>query len=661
MALLKSRVIETKFQSPCTLFIPQISNTRCNIRELLPSAETGVQPMKLLRCPRVPASILRCLLVLMLAAATFCMQALITSSAALAQPQPESSLPVQPSQAPRRSRPVQQGTQISINGRTFSFPWVQWQATGATIRTGISDAGLMQAIGVELLNSTDVAQQPIQWFSQPTRTPLNLATRLIDSFRYLDITDLARQMGWQVQANGATLQITFPIARIQAVRQGKQPWGDRLVIELDRPATWQVDQQRQEFVLNLDAQIDPALVQNFKPVISQPVQSLKLEPATNQTRLRLGIPLSLRPRVWSLPEPNRLVVDIRPDSLVDRAIAWAPGLRWRSQILNLGTTRIPTVWLEINLRQTGLRLLSILPNPTGLAGIASLLQTARQTGVAAAINGGFFNRNNQFPLGAIRRDGRWLSGPILGRGAIAWNTTGETAMGRLTLQETIITPSGQRLPLTHLNSAYVQTGIARYTSEWGATYVPFADNEILVTVQNNQVVSQQPVATAAGATPVRIPQNGYLLVVRSNQTAATQLSPGATLRLETTVTPAEFNRYPQIIAAGPLLVQNRQLVLDATAEKFSDAFARELASRSAIGRSSDGTLLLVAVHNRLDGNGVSLSEIAQLMQQLGAIDALNLDGGSSTTLYLGGQILDRPARTAARVHNGIGVSLLSNP
>ena len=39
------------------------------------------------------------------------------------------------------------------------------------------------------------------------------------------------------------------------------------------------------------------------------------------------------------------------------------------------------------------------------------------------------------------------------------------------------------------------------------------------------------------------------------------------------------------------------------------------------------------------------------------VDALNLDGGSSTTLYLGGQILDRPPSTAARVHNGIGVFL----
>ncbi|MCY7285765.1 MAG: phosphodiester glycosidase family protein, partial [Cyanobacteria bacterium CAN_BIN43] len=68
-----------------------------------------------------------------------------------------------------------------------------------------------------------------------------------------------------------------------------------------------------------------------------------------------------------------------------------------------------------------------------------------------------------------------------------------------------------------------------------------------------------------------------------------------------------------------------------------------------------GTLMLVAVHNRLGGAGPTLREAAQIMLQLGAIDALNLDGGSSTTLYLGGQLLDRIPSTAARVNNGIGV------
>lgn len=556
------------------------------------------------------------------------------------------------SQAPSSPLPSQQGTQILLNGRRLPATWMQWSQ--GSQQFGITDVGLSQAIGAELLNTADATKQPVQWFSDPIATPLTLATRVTGTLRFLDITDLAQRSGWQLQANGAVLQITSPSATVTALRQGKQPWGDRLVLELDRSAPWQVAQRDQDVILTVDAQIAATVLQRFKPTTGNRLNAISIEPGTNQTRIRLTLSSALRPRVWSLPSPNRLVVDIRPDATVDRDILWAPGLRWRTQTLALGASRFPVIWLTVDPRQPGVRLKPILPNPGTLIGTAPLLRTAQQSQVAAAINGGFFNRNNQLPLGAIRLDGRWLSGPILGRGAIAWNATGETTFARLTLQETLALSNGQRLPLTHLNSAYVQAGIARYTSDWGTSYSPLTDNEILVTVQNNKIVSQQP-GGAAGSVSVSLPTSGYVLAVRSNRNAAAVLTVGTSLQLETAVTPPEFSRYEQIIGGGPLLLQNSQIVLDPKAEQFSNAFAIEKASRSAIGQTADGHLLLAAVHMDLDGNGATLTDIAQMMQQLGAVNALNLDGGSSTTLYLGGQLLDRLPDTAARVHDGIGI------
>jgi hypothetical protein len=522
----------------------------------------------------------------------------------------------------------------------------------------------MQMLGVELLNTEEYTRQPIQWFSDPNITPFNLPTRLAGAFRYLDITEFAQQVGWQIQVSGTQLLIGSPVVRVQAVRQSKQPWGDRFVIELDRPTSWRVNQPDQDFVLTLDAQVDPSLLSQIGSDSSSGAETntqvpfLLSQPNPNQTELRLNIPASLHPRVWSLPNPNRLIVDVRPDSLVDRNILWAPGLRWRSQIITLNGGQIPVMWLNMNLRQPGLRMLPILPDPTTAMGTALLVQTARQSQVAAAINGGFFNRNNRFALGAVRREGRWLAGPILNRGAIAWNSAGEVRFGRLTLQETLII-SGNRFPLTHLNSAYIQAGIARYTLDWGKSYTPFSDNEIVITVQNQRVARQQTF-TRAGSDSVPIPANGYLLVLRSSRTAATALKAGTLLRLESSLTPPDLSPYPNIIAAGPLLLQNSQIVLDASAEKFSKAFAMERASRSAIGQLANGELIIAAVHNRLDGSGISLAEMAELLRQLGAVNALNLDGGSSTTLYLGGQIIDRPPQTAARVQNGVGIEFRSS-
>lgn len=583
---------------------------------------------------------------------------------------------------PTTSRLLLQGTQISLNGRIWPTAWGQWQsANSGQVRIGISDTGLLRTTGVDLLNTNDLRQQPVQWFSNPASTPLNLAVRHSPQYRYLDITELATRTGWQVSPSGSTLLINTPTSQLTSIRQGRQPWGNRIVIDLDRPTPWQVDQQGQTLTVTLNATAPPTLIQSFQPkptritprttssrpattsspvTIPRPGIPLKLEAVQNQLALRLDIPAGLQPQFSTLPQPNRLIIDLRPDAMVERNILWAPGLRWQQQWISLGNARFPVVLLSVDLRQPGLRLGPIWSNPSSLVGIAPLVQTAQRWQAAAAINGGFFNRKTQLPLGAIRQNNQWVSSPILNRGAIAWNEAGDVKIDRLTLQETLSTSTQQRLPVLSVNSGYVQAGIARYTSLWGATYTPLTDNEIIVTIRNNQVTAQQPTEGAGkGAFP--IPADGYLLTLRANRAAASALPLNTVVRLEGEMIPPDFARYTQIIGAGPLLLQNRQIVLDAKAEKFSDAFIRERAVRSVIASNGQGTLMIAAIHNRAGGVGPTLSETAQLVQQMGAIDALNLDGGSSTTLYLGGQILDRPPRTAARVHNGIGVFMQPEP
>jgi hypothetical protein len=491
--------------------------------------------------------------------------------------------------------------------------------------------------------------------------------------------------------------------------------GKLVSIDLDKPTPWQIRQElpvkrvvdadavnpqptappNREWTIILDGIADPALVQRYMPVpvptpipsgippqpnllkqlpIPAPVTPVapappeptvkQVEIANNQTLIRISVPFGFAPRIYSSPNyqtlasqkiqptPN-LSIQIVPDALLPRNIAWAPGLRWRQQWLNLAQDRFPVVWLEMN--PTAVTIKPIVSNTDTLIGTAPLIQTTQKYGALAGINGGYFNRNNRYPLGAIRRDGKWLSSPILNRGAIAWNNSGQFYVGRLGLQEVLSTSSNQRLPILYLNSGYVQAGIARYTPDWGTTYTPLTDNEIIITVQKNQIVSQLSVVKA-GETPIPIPADGYILTLRGNATGNLNLLPtGTTVNIQGSTLPVDFNRYPNIIGAGPLLIQNRQIVLDAKAEKFSDAFINEKAIRSAICTNATGNVVIASIHNRAGGAGPTLAEHAQLMQQLGCVNALNLDGGSSTSLYLGGQLIDRSPSTAARVHNGIGI------
>jgi exopolysaccharide biosynthesis protein len=579
------------------------------------------------------------------------------------------------------------GNQLSLNGRIVPGAWVQQVTTGGKLTTYVNDGVLRQLMGVDLLSTTNPASQPVQWFSSTTK-PVMLGTKLSASYRYLDITQLAKTAGWQIQANGQTLTIATPSAKVLDVRQGKQSSGDRLVVDLDRPTLWQVRQElprkrvvdadavagaantppNRDWTITLDGIAAPGLLQRYTnptatpsnlrkqlPSTSEPLLQ-KVEVVKNQTILRLSVPFGQSVRVTTIDNPNRLVIDVRPDALVEKDITLTTGLRWRQRFVNVGTARFPVVWLEINPRAGHISLKPMWTNQQTLSGTAPLIQTAQNYAAIAAINGGYFNRNNRLPLGAIRRDNQWISGPILNRGAIAWNDAGGFYVGRLTLTETLVTSNNQRLPVILFNSGYIQNGIARYTSNWGTNYTPLSDNETIITIQNNQVTNQLA-GGKAGANPVPIPQNGYLLVLRGNAINASQLPTGTTVQITSTTTPAEFSRYPHIIAAGPLLVQNRQIVLDAKAEKFSDAFIRERAVRSSICTTTAGNLIIAAVHSRAGGPGPTLAEQAQLMQTVGCVNALNLDGGSSTSLYLSGQLLDRSPNTAARVHNGIGIFL----
>ncbi|MEB3181131.1 MAG: phosphodiester glycosidase family protein [Nostocaceae cyanobacterium] len=644
--------------------------------------------------------------------AAFLFTPLLTSSLWLpiANAQPVTPAPVTtptpaPPPPPTVARLVNYGNQISVNGRTLTAAWLQQRKTSTSVKTYLADTALGQFFGADLLSTSNPKKQPIQWFTSSVLTSL-----LTPVYRYLDITDFAQRESWQLQINGNTLVIATPTTKVADIRQSEELFGSRVVVDLDRPTPWQVSQQRSarkpkpgtddpeagttEWTITVDGIADPSIVERFTPVPpptqENPLNNLlnnlpaplpvipipvpiplpapqeppappplikQVEVIGNQTIIRLTVPFGLSPRISSSVSPQRLVIDIQPEGIVPRDITWTTGLRWRQGYLALGTDRFPVFWLEVNPRTTGITIKPFWSGDHTLVGTAPLIQSAPMYLAAAAINGGFFNRNNRFPLGAIRRDGRWLSSPILNRGAIAWNDKGRVLMGRLKLEETITAANGQRLAVQFLNSGYVQPQtIARYTPDWGTTYTPLIDDEIIITVQNNQVVNQSP-GGIANQTTFAIPVNGYLLVFRNNPDAANALPLGTVVSIETTTNPPEFSKFPHTLSAGPLLLQNGQIVLDATAENFSSAFIAEQAIRSAVCTTNNGNLLILAVHERAKGAGPTLAEHAQLMQQMGCVNALNLDGGSSSSLYLGGQLINRSPQTASRVHNGIGIFL----
>jgi hypothetical protein len=105
-----------------------------------------------------------------------------------------------------------------------------------------------------------------------------------------------------------------------------------------------------------------------------------------------------------------------------------------------------------------------------------------------------------------------------------------------------------------------------------------------------------------------------------------------------------------LLQAGPLLVRDGRPCTDGDPEGFS-AGARQFDSditagrhpRAAIGVAQRGRLLAVATEGRsADEAGLTLPELAEALVALGAVHAINLDGGGSTALVCGGVLRNRP-------------------
>jgi hypothetical protein len=101
------------------------------------------------------------------------------------------------------------------------------------------------------------------------------------------------------------------------------------------------------------------------------------------------------------------------------------------------------------------------------------------------------------------------------------------------------------------------------------------------------------------------------------------------------------------IGGGPMLLLNGAKVVTATEEVFDAASGVSPGSgapRTAIARLKDDRVALIVVDGRSSvSRGVSLNELADILLSLGAVDAMNLDGGGSTTMVVNGVLVNAPS------------------
>ncbi|MGE7020664.1 phosphodiester glycosidase family protein [Solibacillus cecembensis] len=98
----------------------------------------------------------------------------------------------------------------------------------------------------------------------------------------------------------------------------------------------------------------------------------------------------------------------------------------------------------------------------------------------------------------------------------------------------------------------------------------------------------------------------------------------------------------EALQIGPRLLTNGVVTLNPEAEGFkSPKVLSSPGARSAIGISKDLQILFVTTP------GATIQQLASIMKQLGAVDAMNFDGGASSGLYANGKYVTTPGRDIA--------------
>lgn len=98
------------------------------------------------------------------------------------------------------------------------------------------------------------------------------------------------------------------------------------------------------------------------------------------------------------------------------------------------------------------------------------------------------------------------------------------------------------------------------------------------------------------------------------------------------------------VAGRPQLIGDSKIDITWEQEKASKSFVETRHPRTAVANLKDGKFLMLTADGRTDESaGLDLYDLAAYFLELGATDAMNLDGGGSTTMFLDGKVVNRPS------------------
>ncbi|NLJ58536.1 MAG: phosphodiester glycosidase family protein, partial [Tissierellia bacterium] len=291
-------------------------------------------------------------------------------------------------------------------------------------------------------------------------------------------------------------------------------------------------------------------------------------------------------------------------------------------------------WMNLNLIRADLtdNYTGVAPinNENGVSKRATLSSMIRSSGAVAAVNGDFFYMGDPtYTYGPLIRNHKLITSPLPysdGYPTVSGLVDGSVDISVWNPKISLYGSDSTEFNVIVLNkTSSIDWGPTILTTDWNKTSPGYTTKDIVEIVVTDNIVSE----VRKNQPPVKIPENGYLIVSSNATTMENMLNSfkeghPVSLNIELDFSPEEVNW-----SFGAL----NYLVKDGMVNEIS---SQVLGShpRTAIGFNKDNTeMILLTIDGRhREYVGVKQTELAQIMIDLGAYNAVNMDGGGSTTM-----------------------------
>ena len=305
--------------------------------------------------------------------------------------------------------------------------------------------------------------------------------------------------------------------------------------------------------------------------------------------------------------------------------------------------------LRLDLTKVRLDVVHALDAAVGLEKTSSI---AARHGAIAAINAGFFKMDGLYrgdAAGILKIDNLIYSESFGGRVALM-------IVNKLNETDVFIEKANVNYSVKINNKVY-ELGINRqrgendlvlFKPEFHRTTLT-DNNGVEIVVRKNRV---RQIVDNKGSNS--IPADGYVISAsgkrREELLASVKIGARTDLALfhsspDNPIPNTAFFRAEDVIGGVPQLIKNGEIAINWEQEKSSKSFVETKHPRTAVAKLKDGKFLMLTVDGRQPTHsiGMNLNELAEFLLELGAIDAMNLDGGGSTTMFLDGKVMNKPS------------------